>query len=130
LPITVGGGSYVLPADHVSAVGQGNSQAGAKILDAMFHSGPFGIKPMHGSGGVHMPRLGQLKMPKMRAGGGGTEHHVPIIAAGGEFIISPEAIKAKFGDIDRGHQILDRWVVKTRKHHVKTLKRLPPPKND
>src|SRR5882762_1247413 len=127
LPISVAGGAYVLPADHVAALGQNNSQAGAKILDAMFHGTPFGGKPMRASGGVHMPRLGQLKMPKMRADGGGTEHHVPIVAAGGEYIIPPEAIKAKFGDIDRGHQILDRWVTRTRKHHIKTLKRLPPP---
>lgn len=130
LPITVGGGSYVVPADHLSAIGQGNSQAGAKILDAMFHGTPFGGKPMRASGGVHMPRLGQLKMPKMRADGGGAGHNVPIIAAGGEYVIPPEAIKAKFGDIDRGHKILDKWVVKTRKHHIKTLRGLPPPKKD
>jgi len=31
------------------------------------------------------------------------------------------------GDIKRGHQILDEWVMSRRKDHIKTLKGLPGP---
>jgi hypothetical protein len=54
----------------------------------------------------------------------------PIVAAGGEIVIPPEKILEKFGDIDRGHKILDKWVVETRKHHIKTLRTLKPPRKD
>lgn len=39
LPITVKPDSYVLPADIVSGLGEGNTLAGAKKIDAMFPNG-------------------------------------------------------------------------------------------
>src|SRR5258705_565841 len=49
LPISVSGGAYVLPADHVAALGQGNSNAGANIVSKIFKSGPYGSPqaPLH-----------------------------------------------------------------------------------
>lgn len=42
VPMGVPAGSYVIPADTVSALGQGNSLAGAKGLSQLFKMGPYG----------------------------------------------------------------------------------------
>ena len=131
--ITVGGGSYVLPADHVAALGQGNSNAGASIVSKMFKSGPYGSAPtpLHGTG-VKMPHLNLTpKAPKIARGGqAGHGKPTPIIAAGGEIVLSPEQIIKRFGSLEKGHKALDHWVNKTRKKHIKTLRGLRPPKKD
>ena len=123
LPIGVSSGSYVLPADHVSALGQNNSAAGANILNRMFKMGPYGAPAGRlGGGRPNIPKLGKF------AAGGATDK-VPIVAAGGEFIVPPEKVaEIGGGDIDVGHRILDRWVETTRKKHIKTLRKLPGPK--
>ena len=97
LPMDVPAGAYVIPADVVSGLGQGNTSSGHVILSRMF--------------------------PEARADGGS----VPIMAAGGEHVISPGAIRNKFGDLNRGHKVLDKWVVNQRKKTVSTLKKLPGP---
>lgn len=111
--VTVDSGSYVLPADHVSALGENNSVAGANVVKKMFAPGTkFG------------PRL---KIPGF-AGGGGVES-VPIVVAGGEMIIPPNIVRRiGSGNIEKGHATLDRWVLQTRKKHVEKLKALKPPK--
>lgn len=123
LPITVGGGAYILPADHLAAIGQGNSVAGGQIANQM-----LGLSK---KGGLRMPRAiihkqGRLKM-KMAEGGQAPD--VSIVAAGGEYVVNPDKVREiGGGDLDRGHQILDSWVLSTRKKHIKTLKGLKPPK--
>lgn len=118
--------SYVLPADHVSSLGQGNTQAGMSILNRMF--APYGLqmpKMGHGAGPPKPPR-----MMSDRGGARGTQAAggVPIIAAGGEYVVPPHVVAAiGGGDPKHGHEILDRWVVENRKKHVKTLKGLPGP---
>jgi hypothetical protein len=130
LPITVEGGAYVVPADHLAAIGQGNSQAGAAILRKMFGSGPYGMgKPNLPSARTTPPRL-SLNAPKPRMAAGGEAEGVDIIAANGEYVISPEQIIERFGDLEKGHRALDNWIVKTRKKHIKTLKGLKPPRKD
>lgn len=124
LPIGVGGGAYVLPADHVAHVGQGNSIAGGQLLDNMFKLGTYGMKR-----GVkpRMPRLGMRR--KQFAQGGEPGGDVDIVAAGGEYVIPPEVVaELGGGDMDQGHKILDKWVLSTRKHHINTLRGLKPPK--
>ena len=134
LPISVSGGAYVLPADHVAALGQGNSLAGANIVNRMFKMGPYGSQqmPMHQGMAPH-PRLNLTpKTVNMQARGGASHagQPTPIIAAGGEIVIPPHKIIAKFGSLKAGHKALDQWVISTRKNHVKTLKKLKPPKQD
>ncbi len=131
--INVPSGSYVLPAAHVSAMGQGNTLNGMKILQGMF--GPP-MKMAHGAGPPRMHAPGSL-MPKtsglgMSSSGGSrgdnTGRPVPIFAAGGEYVLGPEQVaRVGRGDIDLGHRILDHWVKKTHKKAAKTIANLPPP---
>lgn len=120
-PMDVPSGAYVIPADHVSSLGEGNTAAGMKVLDHMFGSSGHFAK---------MPRMG-ARHPRRKFAEGGVadgEEPVPINAAGGEYVISPEIVEAVGGgDIKRGHEILDKWVVDNRKNHIATLKKLPGP---
>jgi len=128
LPVSVAGGSYVLPADHVSALGQNNSLAGADVVNKTFKLGPYGSKPTKLRGTkVSVPHL---DFRSSKFADGGTTEDIPIVAAGGEIVIPPEAIIERFGDLEKGHQALDKWVLDTRKKHIKTLRGLKPPKAD
>lgn len=146
LPISVKSGSYVLPADIVSALGEGNSDAGQKAIHSLFY-GPYGIKP----GGKASSRIGPstrhfaaggapaglpgsppgapIGMPTPGAAQvGDNGAPVDIMAAGGEHVLPPEVAKAVGGgDIEHGHKVLDSFVKKVRKHHIKTLSKLPNP---
>lgn len=103
LPVNVPSGAYVLPADIVSALGEGNTIAGFDALNAFF-----------GKQGYD--------------GGETTE----VVVAGGEYVIDPRVIAARVGggDLDSGHESLDQFVVKYRAKTIKTLKALPGPKKD
>src|SRR5262245_44950609 len=107
-------GSYVLPADHVSAIGQNNSIAGADVIKRMFGTGSkFG---------------GRIAVPRF-AGGGGVGQDVPVVVAGGEVILPPGTVRRiGNGNVEKGHSILARWVLETRKKHISRLKSLKPPK--
>lgn len=130
LPLNVPAGSYVLPSSHVAHLGQDNTAAGHATLDHMFSSGPFGAalpKMGHGKG---LPSAG--KAPTFKAHGGAAESpgndSVPIMAAGGEYVIHPDIVRAiGEGNLDHGHQVLDEWVKRTRKKHIKVLSKLPGP---
>jgi len=140
IPLRVKPGSYVFPADTVSALGQGNSSAGHSVLDRMFKTGPFGMQAaMHAKRPVQ-PKMPAMKMPQpgtIRPGklgfarGGDTEDHVPVMAAGGEYVLDPEQVTAVGGgNIDHGHQILDEFVKHVRQQNIRTLQKLPGPKRD
>lgn len=126
--ISVPAGSYIVPSDAISHLGQSNTAAGMAKLTSMFgHNGPYG------SGSSMAIKSGGLpKAPKLASGGktdkGNSGGPVPIVAAAGEFSIPPEIVRnIGKGDIAHGHKILDHWILSLRKDHVKTLKRLPPP---
>ncbi len=103
LPVEVSSGSYIIPADIVSALGEGNTSGGIRVLQDMFPEQP---KSLH------------------YASGGS----VPIMAAGGEHVLSPEQVAALGGgDLNVGHQILDEFVKRTRNETIRTLKSLPGP---
>lgn len=102
LPMNVPSGSYVIPADIVSALGEGNTMAGFRILNEVF---------------------GQQEV--------GNEQPTEIVAAGGEYVISPESVdRIGDGDLESGHEILDDFVKKYRAKTVQTLKNLPGPRSD
>lgn len=103
LPISVVAGSYVLPADIISALGEGNTNSGMQVVQSMFPTQP-------------------RKLEYARGG------KVPIAAAGGEYVLTPEQVAAVGGgDIEAGHEILDDWVRQTRAHTINTLSSLPGP---
>ena len=53
------------------------------------------------------------------------------MAAGGEHVIPPEAVlQVGGGDQDRGHSIIDAWILNERKKLIKTLRGLPGPARD
>ena len=109
LPMHVPSGSYVIPADIVSSLGEGNTMAGYRAVKMMFRDAAAGAY----------------------AAGGGVGEPVPIVAAGGEYVLSPdEVIWAGKGDLDAGHRALDNWITGTRKELIKTLQKLPPPRKD
>lgn len=199
IPMKVQPGSYVLPADIPSALGQGNTKAGSEILKKMFTHSAYGLEPMKAKGhefkyphsifkhkdggkvkaekalpedhqlGMKVPKGGSMcanckflaspttcgnegfvkwnggpKLPfpadeyccdnygHTKAKGkadGGENDHASIIAAGGEYIIHPDDVKeVGHGDMAAGHKTLDRFVLHTRKEHIRTLRKLKPPK--
>lgn len=136
LPMTVSSGSYVIPADIISSMGEGNTIAGFAHMHRMFGGNPrgAGATPYRGAGGPYNSGAhpyDQAKGPYGMARGGHPKVHasgVPIVAAGGEFVLSPDQVKeAGAGDLERGHRVLDKWVLLMRKDLIKTLKKLPGP---
>ncbi len=114
LPIHVWEDSYVVPADVVSGWGQGNTDAGAKLIDSMISSHVQAGQNHFAAGG--------------RTGG---PRQVPIVAAGGEYIIPPTAVSSMGGgDMRKGHLILDKMVRKKRMATAKHMQRLPGPRKD
>lgn len=140
IPMSVPPGSYILPADIPSALGQNNTMAGEKILGTMFKSGPYspgstGQLSGRLPSGIHPPRLPRIRAMHMgKFADGGSEEQtgngdVPIIAAGGEYVIHPDQVKEiGHGDLNAGHRVLDKFVLSVRKNHIETLKNLKPPK--
>jgi hypothetical protein len=101
LPIHVPSGCYVIPADIVSSLGEGNTMAGFRALNKVFGRQVYG-------------------------GGEATE----IVAAGGEYIVTPESLQDIFGDMDLAHNEMDKFVKLARAQLINTLKALPGPRKD
>ena len=115
LPLNVPQGSHVIPSDVVSALGDGNSVAGHKVLFGMFP----GSKPLP----KRRPR--QSVRPNIKMAKGGT---VPIMASDGEFVVSPEdVVQAGDGDQFVGHKALDDFILFIRNNYINKLKSLPEP---
>jgi len=105
LPIDVHDGSYVIPADVVSALGENNTLAGMRRLNKIWG------KP------AEQGRPSGVLLKK-----------VPIVAAGGEYVLHPDQVmKIGKGDMKRGHEILDEFVKAVRGKHISTLQKLPGP---
>lgn len=103
LPINVPSGAYVIPADIISAMGEGNTMAGFHIANKVFGQ--------------------QQTSPD--------DQPVEIVAAGGEYVISPENVaRVGGGDLDAGHSNLDGFIKSYRAKTIKTLSKLPGPKRD
>lgn len=133
LKMNVPSGSYVIPADIISAMGEGNTMAGFKLAEKVFSQpanwmggNPYGESPTPYD--LPMSPYG-LEMPKKARGG--ASNGVPIVAAGGEYVIAPEHVQQLGGgDMDAGHRHLDEFVKRFRARTVETLKKLPGPSRD
>lgn len=103
IPVNLPSSSYVIPADCVSSLGQGDTNAGYRVLEGMF--GPHETKAEGGA--------------------------VPAIIAGGEYVLSPEQVaKIGGGNHEVGFKALDHFVKMQRRKTIQTLKGLPPPAKD
>lgn len=125
LNMHVPSGAYVLPSDVTSAHGEGNTLAAFKVLRRMFGGTPYGgsRKGPYGQGsgpyGEHLAKGGKTT---------DSDHGVAIVAAGGEYVLSPDQVRfAGGGDLDTGHRVLDEYVLRVRKELIDTLKKLPGP---
>lgn len=109
LPISVPDNAYVIPADVVSALGQGNTASGMKVLQSA---------------------LAALAGPFLQAGGAGpAAGKVDIMAAGGEFVVPPQVVAAiGHGSLEQGHAALDAFVKNARAKNIETLRSMPGPK--
>ena len=107
-PINVESGAFVVPADILSGLGEGNSHAGWAALAREYGLGA----------------------PPTKADGGPVGDPTPIVAASGEGVIPPAAIIAKHGNLDTGHSVLDALVKHVRTRTIKKLKSLPAPKRN
>lgn len=139
-------GSYIIPADVVAGLGEGNTLAGARVMQSILGSGPHGIPQARigrGSGPPRppaIPRQAQEELKtggpvpvfkaKPRAGGGDVADRdkTPVDLSDGEFVVHPhDCIRIGGGDLKAGHRVLDKWVIEQRKKHIAKLKALPGP---
>jgi len=112
--------SFVIPADVVSALGDGSSLAGAAKLHAMFEL-------------TSARRIASFwereAYNEAYADGGRVRNPVKVWVSSGEFIVSPMQCLGRFpgGDIHTAHDELDLFVLSTRVAWIGTLLKLPPP---
>lgn len=125
IPASPAADSYVVPADVVSGLGEGNSLAGARVLDLAFGTGPYGTKMPQQHMGSGPPRP---PAPAQYEARGGSTGRIPIMAAGGEYIVPPHVVAALGrGDAGRGHRLLDKFVVEQRRKIIGQMRKLPGP---
>lgn len=130
LPMHVPSGAYVIPADTISAMGEGNTAAGFKVAKSMFAQPFYGTKSP-GGGGPYQQAGEPYGQPAPHRASGGAAGDVPIVAAGGEFVVHPDTVTGLGnGSMDDGHKILDEFVKQMRAKTIKTLRKLPGPKKD
>jgi hypothetical protein len=141
LPVSVPGGSYVIPADIVSGMpgAEGNTLAGHTMLGRLFGSppfspdkGPWGVKPPDLAHGHTMPWHMHQGMPRLPHANGGPMGNsggtVDIMAAGGEYIVHPNVVRwYGAGNLELGHEIIDKFVKRVRAMNIAALKKLPGP---
>jgi len=146
IPMRARAGSYVLPADVVSGLGQGNTHAGARMWGQaiMAAAGPAGAGTM-GMRRASIPRPPSMpgltrptRVPSPNRalgfadgggdGGVGGDEYVPIITAGGEVLIDPEIVEALGNGSEMlGKRKLAESVLHVRKQVIEHLKKLPRP---
>jgi hypothetical protein len=141
IPMRARQGSYVLPADVVSGLGQGNTMAGAKMWGQAIMAAVGGPSAMGGLRRGSMPKASVPRMSARTRGfadGGMMGHnngppmedddYVPIVTAGGEVLVDPEFVEALgYGSEMLGKRRLAESVVSVRDQTIKHLKKLPRP---
>ena len=131
LKATAPGGAYVSPADVISSRGEGNSEAGARVMDMIMASGPYGTPMPHHGGRASLPRAPAAPQARENVAKGGNIQgptgSTPVMLSHGEYVVHPEHIAHKFGDLKTGHKALDQFVEAERARHIATLKKLPGP---
>lgn len=132
LQVQAPAGAYVIPADVVSGLGEGNSLAGAKFIETALRTGPWGTPmPRIQASGRSIPRPPPASMLQQQARGGDTKgeaEKVKALMAGGEYVVHPDDVRRLgSGSLSKGHRMLDKWVLLERRKHIRVLKSLPGP---
>jgi hypothetical protein len=133
-------GGFVVPAEVVAHLGQGNTLAGSRVMQAILDSGPGGMpvqRMAHGRGPPRPPELPRSEQEQFKKGGpvpvfeakdrGGEKQkpgETPVDLSDGEFFVSPHHVTAwGGGDHARGIRIWNKWVWAKHKEHVQSLKK-------
>lgn len=129
-----GGGTGAMGLPN-PATGNVSSIFGIRGASDLIDGGGIGASGPDFKGGVisgAMNLLGVTPYTAKAAGGPAeAKDAVPIVAAGGEYVIPPEDVaRLGNGSLDDGHKILDAFVKKMRKKTIRTLQSLPGPKKD
>lgn len=110
---SVAPGAYVIPADVIAGLGDGNSEAGARVWDDVLQSML-----------AHSPRLHLAHGGR----GKGIAAPEPVALSHGEAVVGPDDVRRiGGGSYKSGWAILDHFVKKARAHHIAELKKLAPP---
>ena len=137
-------GSFVIPADVVSGLGQGNTMAGAKMWGDMLAHGAGGgggikrapatpnVNPMGRAraiaGPIARPPAPPRPMKTFAEGGEVDDGTTPIVTAGGEMLVDPEIVTALGqGDSKAGTKMLCDAVEMIRKQVQAYQRKLPRP---
>jgi hypothetical protein len=146
-------GSHVIPSDVVNYLGGGNSAAGMAKLETMFPrraaggglsmlSAPHisvprltGIPHPHITALSHMARMPQVGKPsgiphmtKPHLARGGEPKTVPCRLSDGEYVVGPAAVTRIGGGYpEKGHELIDKAILRLRAESIKHLKSLPKP---
>lgn len=141
LPLAVASDSHVIDASTVSGVGQGNSLAGANILNHALRSGPWGTSLPQMAHGHGPPSAPHIAPPHVGLAKGGDTGTTSILAAGGEMILRPDEVEeigrrgiaqgmGRKGEsaIMLGHRLIDEMVHRVRAFNMRWLRTAPPPK--
>jgi hypothetical protein len=133
-------GSYVLPADVVAGLGEGNSLAGARVVQSMLSTGPHGVPMPRGGGRNTIPKPPPLSdLREFAAKGGGVQDDggdmTPVALSHGEMVLTaPEVmILARLVtgktpiSLKQAHSIMDHFTVHVRQRVIKKMQSLPAP---
>ena len=103
-------GAYVLPADCISACGQGSSLAGHAAIERMLSQLP--------------PARPSDRQKTLQRNG----KPVPVALSDGEHLLSKGSVeRIGGGDYERGRELLDQFVMRVRHRQIQQLSKLPPP---
>ena len=127
--------SYILPAEEIAGLGEGNSLMGARVIQSMLNSGPHGIPQQRQHAGRGPPHPPSGREPaEFQAKGGGVQHHegqptTKVALSHGEYSMSPEEVMRFTGRKDRASatRVMDLFTMELRKRHIKDLSGLKPP---
>jgi hypothetical protein len=121
--------SFIVPADIVSALGDGNTEAGARVMDGVVGKQAQSARPA-GAGAQAQP----VPIPGRKDGGKAPPPQDPgkmvmIRISGGEYAILPNDVaRVGGGDISHGHKVLAEFIKKVRTNYAKKIKSLPGPR--
>jgi hypothetical protein len=127
-------GSYVLPAEMISGLGEGNTLSGPRVVSEMTSTGPYGTALPRITHGRGPPSPAHVQAAQQAKGGGvqeGPEDHTPVALSHGEIVLSPqqciEVVSKVAGrpvPLKYAHKVLDAWVKIEHKKHADKLAKL------